>query len=75
MYTLLYNIKQTVIINEVNGSTCEIKYGVPQGSVLRPILFILYINEICDIDIDGSIRLHIHMLLVCYSHINHGWSI
>lgn len=34
---------------------CEIKYGVLQGTALGPILFILYIIEICDVKIKGSI--------------------
>lgn len=64
----LHNRKQLVKINEVNGNTCVIKSGVPQGSVLGPILFIIYINDICEVNIDGSIITYADDTCLLFSH-------
>jgi hypothetical protein len=57
MESYLRNRYQRVVINDYSSTWNEVQHGVPQGSVLGPLLFLIYINDLCKSISDKSIRI------------------
>ena len=58
----LKNRFQYVKINDYESDMLEIKYGVPQGSILGPLLFLLYIN-----DLTNAIKKNMNYEIILYA--------
>lgn len=59
---------QTVYLEGVLSSKQSVSSGVPQGSVLGPTLFLIYINDLIQLDISGHFTLFADDTTVLWRH-------
>ena len=50
----LNNRIQCVTIDGFTSTDLPVEYGVPQGSILAPSLFLSYINDLCNLDLPNG---------------------
>ena len=62
MRSYLTNRKQYVVFNSCQSDYSEIYTGVPQGAILGPLFFSIYINDLINV----SNRLNFLMYADCY---------
>ena len=54
--SFLFEIQQRVVLNWQESESLTIKVGVPHGSILGPLLFFIYLNDLSD-NLESNVKL------------------
>jgi hypothetical protein len=63
----LSNRSQLVRIGKSESSRQDIQFSVPQGSILGPLLFLVYINDVFELGLRGRLQLYADDAVLMYS--------
>ena len=58
LFDFLSNRKQRVVLNGKNSFWTYVHAGVPQGIILGPLLFLIYINDLSD-NLTSNVKLFV----------------
>jgi hypothetical protein len=64
----LHNRSQVVILNNTISKKKFMNIGVPQGTILGPILFLLYVNDLSNVVRNASINIYADDVAIYSSH-------
>lgn len=67
MENYLFARRQKVMSNDLSSDNRSIRFGIPQGSSLSSLLFIIYVNDCLSLPLQGYIQMYADDTILVYS--------